>query len=69
MKNDEIRSLALHELDQKEADLREEGFNLRFQHAVGKLENTARLKEIRKGIARIKTVKSARAREAASSVK
>jgi len=37
-------------------DLKEELFDLRFQHAIGQLENTARLKEIRKTIARIKTV-------------
>lgn len=37
-------------------ELKEELFELRFQHAIGQLENTARLKEIRKTIARIKTV-------------
>lgn len=37
-------------------ELKDELFELRFQHAIGQLENTARLKEIRKTIARIKTV-------------
>lgn len=60
MKNSEIRELALEELKQKEADIREELFNLKFQHAIGKLENTARLKELRRTIARVNTAKRER---------
>ena len=41
---------------EKEKQFKEELFNLRFQLATGQLENTARLKEVRKSIARIKTV-------------
>ena len=44
------------EMLEKEKQFKEELFNLRFQLATGQLENTARLKEVRKSIARIKTV-------------
>jgi len=60
MKSSELRELALEELNQKESDFREELFNLKFQHAIGKLENTARLKEIRKDIARVETFRKER---------
>ena len=56
MKTKEIRSLSTDELLAKEKQYKEELFNLRFQQATGQLENTARLKEVRKSIARIKTV-------------
>ena len=52
----EIRELSLSELNEKLADLKEELFNLRFQLATGQLENTARIREVRKSIARMKTV-------------
>ena len=55
MKTKEIRSLSTDELLAKEKQYKEELFNLRFQQATGQLENTARLKEVRKTIARIKT--------------
>ncbi len=63
MKAAEIREMTDEELDRKEADLREELFNLRFQHAMGKLENTARLKALKRDIARILTVKRSRIAE------
>lgn len=44
------------ELRQKEKDLTAELFNLRFQHATGQLENTQRLPQVRKDVARVKTV-------------
>ena len=44
------------EMIEKEKQFKDELFNLRFQLATGQLENTARLKEVRKSIARIKTV-------------
>ncbi len=44
------------ELRQKEKDLTAEIFNLRFQHATGQLENTQRLPQVRKDLARVKTV-------------
>lgn len=56
MKVKEIRELTTAEMLDKEKQLKEELFNLRFQLATGQLENTARIKEVRKSIARIKTV-------------
>lgn len=51
----ELKGLSTAELVAKEKEFKEELFNLRFQLATGQLENTARLKEVRKQIARIKT--------------
>ncbi|WP_010307952.1 50S ribosomal protein L29 [Kurthia senegalensis] len=56
MKANEIRELATVELEGKVKSLKEELFNLRFQLATGQLENTARIREVRKAIARMKTV-------------
>ena len=56
MKVNEIRDLSAGELNQKLASLKEELFNLRFQLATGQLENPMRIKEVKKTIARIKTV-------------
>ena len=56
MKVNEIRNLSTAELTEKVAGLKEELFNLRFQLATGQLENPARIREVRKSIARIKTV-------------
>ncbi|HJC03426.1 MULTISPECIES: 50S ribosomal protein L29 [Ligilactobacillus] len=55
MKAKEIKELTTDEMLEKEKQYKEELFNLRFQLATGQLENTARLKEVRKTIARIKT--------------
>lgn len=52
----EIREKSSEELNQTIDALKDELFNLRFQQATGQLENTARLKEVKKEIARIKTV-------------
>jgi large subunit ribosomal protein L29 len=52
----EIRELSSEELLQKEHDLKEELFNLRFQRATGQLENITRVTHVRRDIARIKTV-------------
>ena len=54
----ELRGLSQEELAQKESELKKELFDLRFQAATGQLEQTARLKEVKKQIARIKTVQS-----------
>lgn len=62
MKVSEIKSLSDEELNQKPLELSKELFNLRFQHASGQLENTARLSEVAKDIARIKTVIRERSR-------
>ncbi|WP_390406525.1 50S ribosomal protein L29 [Lacticaseibacillus jixiensis] len=56
MKAKEITALTAAEMLDKEKQYKEELFNLRFQQATGQLENTARLKQVRKNIARIKTV-------------
>ena len=56
MKVKEIRELTTAEMLDQEKQLKEDLFNLRFQLATGQLENTARIKEVRKSIARIKTV-------------
>ena len=54
----DIRSLTTDQMLEKEKQYKEELFNLRFQQATGQLENTARLRQVRKNIARIKTVLS-----------
>lgn len=56
MKASEIRNMTTAEIEQKVASLKEELFNLRFQLATGQLDNPARLREVRKEIARSKTV-------------
>lgn len=58
----ELRSMSADELNQKIASLKEELFNLRFQLATGQLENTSRIREVKKTIARIKTIQSQQAR-------
>jgi large subunit ribosomal protein L29 len=60
MKTKEIRDLTTAEIEQKLKSLKEELFNLRFQLATGQLENTTRVREVRKGIARMKTIVRAR---------
>lgn len=61
----EIRDLSNEELEKEEASLREELYGLRFAQATGSLENPARIKDIRKTIARIKTVMTERKAQAA----
>ena len=56
MKTSEIRDLSLDEMEQKVSDLKEELFNLRFQHEIGQLENPQRLKQAKHDIARLKTI-------------
>lgn len=67
MKPQEIRELSSEELVQKLKEGRTELFNLRFQMATGQLDNTARVKTVKKEIARIQT--EMRARELAESNK
>ena len=57
MRARELRELSIDELSQKERDLQEELFNLRFQRATGQLENLVRLTQVKRDIARVKTVK------------
>ena len=56
MKSSEIRDLSVDELEKKNEELNKELFNLRFQHHTGHLENTVRLIQAKKDIARVKTV-------------
>ena len=55
MKASEVRAMPVDELNEKLVDLKEEQFNLRFQLAANQLENTARIKAVKKDIARVKT--------------
>jgi large subunit ribosomal protein L29 len=52
----ELKEMSEAELRQKEKEVTEELFNLKFQHATGQLENTQRLPQVRKDLARVKTV-------------
>ena len=56
MKTTEIRELSAAELDTKLADLKEQLFNLRFQMATGQCENPMKIRDVKKSIARIKTI-------------
>ena len=55
-KASELKELSLADLQKREAEFKEELFNLRFQLATGQLEYTARIAQVRKDIARVKTV-------------
>jgi len=57
MKLEEIRKMSAEDLEKNLKDLREELGNLSFQHRIRPLEDTSRLKKIRKEIARIETIK------------
>ena len=57
----EIRDLSNDELEREVTSLKEELYNLRFAQATGSLENPAKMKDVRKTIARIKTVMTERA--------
>ncbi len=61
MKIKDARELNEMELEEKVKELKEELFNLRFQEATGQLENVMRIKEVRRSIARVKTVLRERA--------
>ena len=56
MKPGDLRSMTVDQLDDEALRLKKERFNLRFQRATGQLENTSRVREVRRDIARIKTV-------------
>jgi large subunit ribosomal protein L29 len=56
MKPDDARDMTLDQLDDEVLKLKKEQFNLRFQRATGQLENTARVRIVRRDIARAKTV-------------
>ena len=56
MKANEVRKLSAAELDTKLAELKKDLFNLRLQHATNQLENPGRIAEVKKDIARVKTI-------------
>ena len=58
MKVNEVRSMTPDQLGDELVKLKKEQFNLRFQQASGQLENPARIQQIRRDIARVKTVQS-----------
>ncbi|ADM09949.1 ribosomal protein L29 [Parvularcula bermudensis HTCC2503] len=60
MKSNDVRDLSDDELKDRLLELKREQFNLRFQGASGQLEKTARIKEVRRDIARIKTIQTER---------
>ena len=56
MKAPDIRTMTVDQIDDEVLKLKKEQFNLRFQRATGQLENTARVREVRRDIARLKTI-------------
>ena len=56
MKPDDARAMTLDQLDDELLKLKKEQFNLRFQRATGQLENSSRVRVVRRDIARIKTI-------------
>ena len=64
MKAEDLRAKTDDELTDQLKDLKKEAFNLRFQRASGQLENTARVRQVRRDIARIKTTLIGRRRAA-----
>ena len=56
MKASEIKEMSLEEMQRKIDDLKEELFNLRFQHEIGQLENPQKMKQTKRDIARINTI-------------
>ena len=56
MKASEMQSMSVEELSKKLADLKEELFNLRFQHAINQLDNPHRIDDVKKDIPRVMTV-------------
>jgi large subunit ribosomal protein L29 len=56
MKAGDARGMTLDQLEEEVLKLKKESFNLRFQRATGQLENTARVRQVRRDIARMKTI-------------
>ena len=55
MKFEDVRAMSPDQLKDELLTLKKEAFNLRFQQAIGQLENTARMRDVRRDIARVKT--------------
>ena len=60
MKVADVRAMTIDQLDDEVLKLKKEQFNLRFQRATGQLENTSRVRTVRRDIARIKTLQTQR---------
>ena len=58
MKAADVRDMTTDQLDEKLGELKREQFNLRFQKATGQLENTARQRQVRRDVARVKTIRA-----------
>ncbi|HYW59982.1 MAG TPA: 50S ribosomal protein L29 [Xanthobacteraceae bacterium] len=56
LKPEDLRHMTVDQLDDEALKLKKERFNLRFQRATGQLENTSRVREVRRDIARIRTI-------------
>ena len=56
MKAADIKTMTVDQIDDEVLKLKKEQFNLRFQRATGQLENTSRVREVRRDIARLKTI-------------
>ena len=65
MNANELREKTPDQLNEELANLKKEAFNLRFQQATGAMENTARMRTVRRDAARVKTILNEKAREAA----
>lgn len=66
MKASELRGKTPDQLREELANLKKEAFNLRFQQATGALENTARMRQVKRDTARVLTILNEKAREAAN---
>ena len=62
MKSSGLRDLTLEELMEREKQFTEEQYNLRFQRITGQLDNTGRLREVKKDLARVKTIMKEKSR-------
>ena len=60
MKVNELKEMTMEELDQQLVEIKKEQFNLKLQQVSGQLENPARIKELRRSVARIKTIQNAK---------
>lgn len=65
MKAKDLRNLSIEELKKKDSESREDLFKLRFKHGIRRLENPAKLNELKKDIAKIQTILSEKKREQA----
>ncbi len=58
MKVNELKEMTIEELEQQLADIKKEQFNLKLQQVSGQLENPSRMKDLRRTVARIKTIQN-----------